>query len=220
MEPGMTNIKDKIKVFIADDHSIVRRGLVQVISDTPDMLVVGEAENGNELLIKVKKLKIDIVVMDLDMPEKSGWDVIVQLQVDFPKIPVIILSVYPEDDYASIFFQAGASAYLNKTSAPEQLVEAIRKVVQGGKFISPSFAEKLAFDLGKDKKIFPHETLSHREFQVFHMIASGKTVKKISEELSLSLPTINTHRSHMMKKMGISSNAELIHYAYKNGILK
>ena len=216
----MTNIKDKIKVFIADDHSIVRRGIVQVISDTPDMLVVGEAENGNELLTKVKKFKIDVVVMDLDMPEKSGWDVIVQLQIDFPRLPVIILSVYPEDDYASTFFQAGASAYLNKTSAPEQLVEAIRKVVQGGKFISPSFAEKLAFDLGKDKKISPHETLSHREFQVFHMIASGKTVKKISEELSLSLPTINTHRSHMMKKMGISSNAELINYEYKNGIFK
>jgi DNA-binding NarL/FixJ family response regulator len=220
MEQDMTDIKDKIKVFIADDHSIVRRGLVQVISDTPDMLVVGEAENGNELLTKVKKFKIDVVVMDLDMPEKSGWEVIIQLQVDLPKIPVIILSVYPEDDYASIFFQAGASGYLNKTSAPELLVEAIRKVVQGGKFISPSLAEKLALDLGKDKKFLPHETLSHREFQVFHLIVTGVSVKKISEELSLSVATINTHRSHMLKKMGISSNAELIHYAFKNGILK
>ena len=216
----MTNIKDKIKVFIADDHSIVRRGLVQVISDTPDMLVVGEAENGNELLTKVKKFKIDVVVMNLDMPEKSGWDVIVQLQIDFPSLPVIILSVYPEDDYASTFFQAGASAYLNKTSAPEQLVEAIRKVVQGGKFISPSFAEKLAFDLGKDKKISPYETLSHREFQVFHMIASGKSVRKISEQLSLSVPTISTHRSRILEKMDLKSNSELIHYAFKNGVLR
>ena len=141
---------DKIKVFIADDHAIVRRGLVEVISDTPDLLVVGEAENGNEILTKVKKLEIDIVVMDLDMPEKSGWDVIVQLQLDLPHIPVIILSVYPEEDYALKFFKAGASGYLNKTSAPDQLVEAIRKVTRGGKFISPSLAEKLAFDLGSE----------------------------------------------------------------------
>ncbi len=216
----MTNIKDKIKILIADDHGIVRRGLVQVISDTPDMLVVAEAENGNELLTKIKKLKIDIVVMDLDMPEKSGWDVIVQLKIDFPKIPVIILSVYPEEDYALKFFKAGASGYLNKTSAPEQLVEAIRKVTRGGKFISPSLAEKIAFDLGLDDNRTPHDKLSHREFQVFHMIASGKSVKEIAEELSLSVPTISTHRSHILEKMGISSTAELIHYAFKNGILK
>jgi DNA-binding NarL/FixJ family response regulator len=220
MGPDMTNIKDKIKVFIADDHAIVRRGLVEVISDTPDMLVVAEAENGNELLTKIKKLKIDIVVMDLDMPGKSGWDVIVQLKIDFPKIPVIILSVYPEEDYALKFFKAGASGYLNKTSAPEQLVEAIRKVTRGGKFISPSLAEKIAFDLGLDDNRAAHDKLSHREFQVFHMIASGKSVKEIAEELSLSVPTISTHRSHILEKMGLSNTAELIHYAFKNGILK
>jgi len=216
----MNNIKDKIKVFIADDHGIVRKGLVQVISDTPDMLVVGEAENGNELLAKVKKLKIDIVVMDLDMPEKSGWDVIVQLKIDLPKIPVIILSVYPEEDYACKFFKAGASGYLNKGSAPDLLVEAIRKVTGGGKFISPSLAEKLAFDLGLDEDKLPHEKLSHREFQVFHMIASGKSVKEISVELSLSVPTISTHRSRILEKLDLKSNGELIHYAFKNGILK
>ncbi len=216
----MTNIKDKIKVFIADDHGIVRRGLAQVISDTTDMLVVGEAENGNELLTKIKKLEIDILVMDLDMPEKSGWDVIVQLKIDLPQLPVIILSVYPEEDYARKFFKAGASGYLNKTSAPELLVEAIRKVVQGGKFISPSLAEKLAFDLGLDDNRTPHEKLSHREFQVFHMIASGKSVREISEQLSLSVPTISTHRSRILEKMDLKSNSELIHYAFKNGVLK
>ena len=216
----MSNIKDKIKVFIADDHAFVRKGLVQVISDTPDMLVVGEAENGMDLLTKVPKLEIDIVVMDLDMPEKSGWDVIVQLKMDLPHLPVIILSVYPEEDYALKFFKAGASGYLNKTSAPEQLVEAIRKVIRGGKFISPSLAEKIAFDLGQDENKLPHEKLSHREFQVFHMIASGKSVKNISEELSLSVPTISTHRAHILEKMSLKSTAELIHYAFKNGILK
>ena len=216
----MTNIKNKIKVFITDDHAIVRRGLVQVISDTPDMVVVGEAENGNELITKVKNMEIDILVMDLDMPGKTGWDVIIQLNIDLPQLPVIILSVYPEEDYALKFFKAGASGYLNKTSAPEQLVEAIRKVTRGGKFISPSLAEKLAFDLVKDENKLPHEKLSHREFQVFHMIASGKSVKQISEELSLSVPTISTHRSHILEKMALKTNAELIHYAFKNGILK
>ena len=216
----MTDINDKIKVFIADDHSIVRRGLVQVISDAPGMLVVGEAENGNQLLTQLKIMEVDVVVMDLDMPEKSGWDVIVQLKIESPQLPVIILSVYPEEDYASKFFKAGASGYLHKTSAPEQLVDAIRKVTQGGKFISPSLAEKLAFDLGPNKNKLPHEKLSHREFQVFHMIASGISVKNISEQLSLSVPTISTHRSHIFEKMGVKSNAELIHYAFKSGILK
>ena len=130
------------------------------------------------------------------------------------------MSVYPEEDYASKFFKAGASGYLNKTSAPEQLVNAIRKVKQGGRFISPSLTEKIAFDLGKDENKLPHEKLSHREFQVFHMLASGVSVKNISEQLSLSVPTISTHRAHILEKMDMKSSAELIHYAFKNGILK
>jgi DNA-binding NarL/FixJ family response regulator len=212
--------QENIKVFVADDHAIVRRGLVQVISSTPDMTVVGEANNGDELLNKISELPIDVVVMDLDMPKKSGWDVIVELRLDWPKVPVIILSVYPEEDYARKLYRAGAAGYLNKTSAPELLVEAIRKVARGEKFISLKLAEKLAFDFCDNKNKSPHEKLSHREFQIFHMLASGLSVRAISEQLSLSIPTISTHRSRILKKMKMDNTADLIHYAFKNNLIK
>ena len=211
--------KGKIKVIIADDHAIVRRGLVQVISETPDLEVVGEASDGSELLDMIPSNDFDVVVMDVGMPKKSGWEVIARIRIEWPELPVIILSVFPEEDYALKFFQAGASGYLSKGSAPELLVEAIRKVAGGGKFISPTLAEKLAFDFGGESTKQPHENLSPREFQVFCMIASGKTVKEISEELSLSSATISTHRSRILEKMDMKSNAQLTHYAFKTGLL-
>ncbi len=212
--------QEQIRVIIADDHAVVRKGLVQVISETDDISVIGQAENGNELLEKIRALNLDVVVMDIGMPEKSGWDVMIQLKTECPNLPVIILSVFPEEDYAVKFFQAGASGYLNKTAAPELLVEAIRKVAGGGRFISPDLAEKLAFELGEDRKKLAHESLSPREFQVFCLIASGKTVKEISKELSLSVPTISTYRARILEKMDLKSNAQLTHYAFKNKLLE
>ena len=189
--------KNKIKIIIADDHAFLRKGLVQIISEIPDLAVVAEAANGEELLDKIRELDPDVVVMDVEMPKKSGWDVILQLKIEKSKLPVIILSVFSEKDYAIKFFKAGASGYLTKTSAPELLVEAIRRVASGGRFISPSLAELLAFELGQDTQMKPHENLSPREFQVFTMIASGKTVKEIANELSLSIPTISTPKPRL-----------------------
>ena len=212
--------KNKIKIIIADDHAFLRKGLIQIISETSDLAVVAEAANGEELLEKIRKLELDVVVMDVEMPKKSGWDVMLQLKIEYPKLPVIILSVFSEEDYAIKFFKAGASGYLTKTSAPELLVEAIRKVSRGGRFISPNLAELLAFELGQDTQKKPHENLSPREFQVFTMIASWKTVKEIANELSLSIPTISTHRAHILEKMNMKTNARLTHYAFKNNILE
>jgi len=212
--------KDKVKVIIADDHAIVRKGLVQVIAETPDLEVKAEASNGRELLDKISEEKFDIVVMDIGMPEKSGWEVIVRLNSEWPELPVIILSVFPEEDYAIKFFKAGASGYLNKGSAPDLLVEAIRKVARGGKFISPNLAEKLAFELSDDTLRKPHEKLSPREFQVFCLLASGKTVREVSEELSLSSATISTHRARILDKLDMKSNVQLIHYGIKNNLIE
>jgi two-component system invasion response regulator UvrY len=212
-------IKNKIKIIIADDHAFLRKGLVQIISENSDFSVVGEAANGEELLDKIRELEVDVVVMDVEMPKKSGWDVMLQLKIEKPKLPVIILSVFSEEDYAVKFFKAGASGYLTKTSAPELLVEAIRKVALGGRFISPALTEFLAFEIDKETQKKPHENLSPREFQIFTMIASGKTVKEIANELSLSVPTISTHRAHILEKMNMKTNARLTNYAFKNNLL-
>ncbi|GJL78063.1 MAG: DNA-binding response regulator [Nitrospinaceae bacterium] len=212
--------KKKIKIIIADDHAFLRKGLAQIISETPDLCVVAESTNGEELLEMIRKLDLDVVVMDVEMPKKSGWDVMLQMKSEKSKLPVIILSVFSEEDYAVKFFKAGASGYLTKTSAPELLVEAIRKVARGGRFISPELAELLAFELGKENEKKPHENLSPREFQIFTMIASGKTVTEIARELSLSVPTVSTHRAHILEKMNIKSNARLTHYAFRNNLLE
>lgn len=212
--------RDPIKVIIADDHPIVREGFVQIISETSDLTVVGEAENGVELLDKIRELDLDLVVMDMDMPKKSGWDVIAQLKIENPELPVIVLSAATEEDHAIEFFRAGVSGFLNKMRPPKLLLEAIRKVAQGGKYISPELAEKLAFDLANTKDKRPYETLSPREFQVFCMIASGKTIGEISEEIALSVPTVSTYRARILEKMSMKTNAQITNYAYKHGILK
>ncbi|MDH5763931.1 MAG: response regulator transcription factor [Nitrospinota bacterium] len=209
----------KTKIVIADDHAVVRKGLVQIISETSDLEVIAEADNGNVLLEKIRSLHPDVVLMDINMPEKSGWDVMLQLKSELPKLPVIVLSISPEKDFAVKFLKAGASGYLTKTSAPEQLVDAIRKVAGGGKFVSPTLAEKLAFDLTEDSEAPPHESLSAREFQVLGLIASGKTVSEIADELGVSVPTVSTFRARILEKMRMKTNAQLTHYAIKNDLL-
>ena len=207
------------RIIIADDHPVVRAGIKQIIADSQDMEVAGEASDGNELLDKVRSDRFDVVVLDITMPGMNGLDVLKQIKVEYPKLPVLILSIHPEDQYAVRVLKAGASGYLTKASAPEKLVEAIRKISSGGKYVSSSLAEKLASELSKDYEAMPHESLSDREYQVTCLIASGKTVSEIADELSLSVKTVSTYRTRILEKMNMSSNAELTHYAIKNHLV-
>ena len=217
MKPSKQN---SIKILIADDHEVVRKGLKSILSEHSDLNVVEEAENGNEVLKKVKNLKVDVILLDFDMPEKNGLDTLLELKALYPKLPVIILSIFPEDHYGTRFLKAGASGYLGKASASDQLVDAIRKVANGGKYISPALTDKLVSDLNKNTEKPLHETLTDREFQVFCLLATGKKLKKIADELCLSINTISTYRSRILQKMNMESNADLIHYAIKNGMVK
>lgn len=209
-----------IRVLIADDHPVVRQGLKQILSEEPDMTVLGEAQNSQEVLELVRKQDWDIVILDISMPGRGGLDVLKELKHERPKLPVLILSVHPEDQYAVRSLKAHASGYMTKESAPEELVKAIRKIIQGGKYISPTLAEKLAFDLETETETPLHKTLSDREYQVMLMIASGKTVSEIAEELSLSVKTIDTYRARILEKMKMKTNSELMHYAFKNKLIE
>jgi DNA-binding NarL/FixJ family response regulator len=209
-----------IKIIIADDHPIVRAGMKQIISEASDLMVAGEASDGHKLLHKIKKENFDVVVLDITMPHMDGLDVLKQLKIEKPKLPVIILSIHPENQYALRVLKAGASAYITKASAPDELVNAIRKVYRGGKYISPAIAEKLAFQLDTHFKEMPHEMLSDREYQVMRMMASGKTVTEIAEELALSVKTISTYRSRILEKMEMKNSAQLMHYAIQNRLVE
>lgn len=209
-----------IKILIADDHTIVRKGLKQILSETSDMVVAGEAGNGQEVLDKVRKNGYDVILLDISMPGRSGLDIMRELKTEYPRLPVLVLSMYPEEQYAVRVLRAGASGYLTKESAPDELIAAIRKVVVGKKYVSSSLAEKLAFYLETDTGKPLHETLSDREYQVMCMIASGKTVGDIAENLSLSVKTISTYRSRILEKMKMSTNAELTHYAIQNKLVE
>ena len=209
-----------IKVLIVDDHAIVREGLKQILADAPDLEVTGEASSGGEALGRVQAGHWDVVVLDISLPGINGLVVLQQIKRQYPELPVLVLSMYGEEQYAVRTLKAGAAGYLTKEAAPQELVTAIRKVGSGGKYMSPSLMEKmvseLATDLGKPK----HETLSDREFQVLCMIAAGKTLTGIGEDLGLSVKTVSTHRARMLKKMRLKSNAELIHYAIRFGLVK
>lgn len=209
-----------IKILIADDHAIVRRGLKQILTETADMVVAGEAHNGQELLEKMRSDQWDVIVLDISMPGRGGLDILKQLKSERPKLPVLMLTIHPEDQYAVRVLRAGASGYLTKESAPDHLVEAIRKVARGGKYISPHLAERLAFNLEPISERPLHEALSDREFQVLRLIASGKTVKEIGEELSLSVKTISTYRTRILEKMKMKNNAEMTHYAIQQKLVE
>lgn len=208
-----------IKLLIADDHIIVREGLKKIIAESLDITVADEASNGQEVLDKVWKNDYDVVLLDISMPGRSGLDILKQLKSEQPELPVLILSMHPEEQYAVRVLKAGASGYLTKESAPDELITAIRKVASGRKYVTASLAEKLAFDLqtNTDKQL--HETLSDREYQVMCMIARGKTLKEIAEELSLSTKTISTYRARLLEKMKMSNNAQLTHYAIQNKLV-
>ena len=209
----------KIKVLIADDHAVVRRGLKDILIDEFDIESVKEASNGKEVLEELRKNAFDIVVLDLNLPDRNGYDLLIELKQRYPKLPILILSIHPEDQFALRLLKAGASGYINKQSAPDELLKAIRKVVSGGKYVSSSLAEKLAFSLVTDSQKLPHETLSAREYQVMCLIASGKPVKDVAQELCLSLKTVSTYRARILSKMEMENNAELTHYAIKNGLV-
>ena len=208
-----------INILIADDHSIVREGLKQIVAESPEMAVRGEAVNGRQVLKLVRKTDYDLILLDIAMPGKGGIDTLKELKIEKPEIPVLILSMYPEDQYAVRAIKAGAAGYLTKESAPEELIGAIKKVAQGGKYVSTDLAEKLVENLGKNTEKPDHTMLSDREYQVMIMIATGKTVKEIADELSLSVKTISTNRARALKKMGMKNNAEFAYYAIKQGLV-
>jgi DNA-binding NarL/FixJ family response regulator len=210
--------ENSIKVLVADDHEIVRQGLKTIISECLDLSIVGEAENGNEVLKIVKKTKVDVVLLDFDMPGKNGLDTLIELKALYPKLPVMILSIFPEDHYGTRFLKAGASGYLQKSSATDQLIDAIRKVFNGGKFISSALTDKLVTGLNKDDEQFLHESLTDREFQVFRLLSTGKKLKEIADELCLSINTISTYRSRILQKMDLKNNADIVRYAINNGL--
>ena len=208
-----------IKILIADDHAIVREGLKQILAETSDMVVSGEAATGQEVLEQVRKDDCDLVLLDISMPGRGGLDTLKELKRERPDLPVLVLTMHPEEQYAIRAFKAGVSGYLTKESAPEELISAIRRVSQGGKYVSSFLAEKLAFHLEKGTEKPLHEILSDREYQVILMIASGKTVKEIAQMLSLSVKTISTNRTRALNKMGMKNNAEVTYYAIKQGLV-
>jgi len=208
-----------IRILIADDHPIVRQGLKQILEEAHDMSAADEAGDGRELLAKTRKNEYDIVLLDISMPGISGLDLLKQLKIEKPGLPILILTIHPEEQYAVRVLKAGAAGYLTKTSAPDELIRAIRKVSAGGRYITASLAEKLAMHLKFDEEKPLHETLSDREYQVLCMIASGRTVKEIGSELALSVKTVSTYRSRILEKLDMKTNAELTHYAIQNQLV-
>jgi DNA-binding NarL/FixJ family response regulator len=208
-----------MRILIADDHAVVRHGLKQILADDFKRADFGEASTGQEALTKVWKEKWDVVVLDITMPGRGGLEVLKEIKKSRPKLPVLVLSMHPEDQFAVRVLKAGASGYMTKESAPEELVGAIKKVMSGGRHVSTSLAELMAAYISIDAKRPPHELLSNREFQVMRLIASGKTVSAIAKELSLSVRTVSTYRTRILDKTGMKTNAELTHYAIQNNLV-
>jgi DNA-binding NarL/FixJ family response regulator len=208
-----------IRIFIADDHAIVRQGLKQIVSETADLFVTGEAGDGTEALKKIRENDYDVVVLDITMPGRDGLEILKQIKNEKPRVQVLILSMHPEEQYALRVLKAGASGYLTKESAPEELTSAIRTVSKGRQYISTSLAERLACYLRNDTEKLPHERLSDREYQVMILIASGKTIKEIAIELCLSVKTISTYKCRILEKMHLNKNAELTHYALRHDLI-
>ncbi len=208
-----------IRVLIADDHAILRRGIRQILAEISAVKQVDEATNGQEVLSRVAKARYDLVLLDISMPGRSGLDVLKQLKAEQPQVPVLILSMHPEEQYAVRALKAGAAGYLTKESAPDELIAAVQKILQGGKYVSESLAERFVSELGRPAEQAPHDTLSDREYEIMRMIASGKTVSEIGDELALSVKTVSTYRSRVLAKMNMKNNAELTRYALENALL-
>jgi DNA-binding NarL/FixJ family response regulator len=207
-----------VRVLIVDDHPIVRHGLKSELSRAIDVNVVDEAADGNEAIAKARSCKPDLVLLDLALPGKTGLEVLKQLRTEMPHIRVLILSTYPEKQYAVRCLKNGAQGYLTKASASEELLSAIRKVMRGGKYVSASLADLLASEIVSGGSQMPHETLSDREFQVLCLLGKGKTVSQIASDLSLSLSTINTYRAHILEKMNLENTAQIIRYVVDNNL--
>lgn len=208
-----------IKVLIADDHQIFRKGLKHTIDDVPGMRVTGEAGNGKEVLSKVANNHYDVVILDIAMPGPSGVEILKQLKSENPSLSVLVLSMYPEEQYALRVMKAGAAGYLTKDADEEKIVEAIHKIHRGGKYVTPTLAEKLAFAFQLDFEKQAHETLSDREYEVMCLIAAGNSIGDIAKRLNLALSTISTYRSRILEKTGLRNNAEITNYAFKHGLI-
>ena len=209
-----------MKVLIADDHPVVRHGLKQILASDSDMTVVGEAKNGNEAMELARRLEWDVAVLDYSMPGRSGLELLAEIKREFPQRPVLVLSMHPEELHARRVLKAGGAGYMNKESAGEELAAAIRKVVTGGKYVSAALAERLAVELAPDSQKPPHETLSDREYRVMWMLASGKPINRIAKEMFLSPSTVSTYRVRILRKLGLTSNAELVQYAVKHQLIE
>lgn len=206
-----------MRVLIADDHAIVRKGLRQIAEES-GKISVDEAANGQEALDKLRQDRWDALVLDISMPGRHGLDVLQAVRDLQPQLPVLILSMHPEEQYAMRVLKAGASGYMNKDTAPGELVQAIQKIVNGGKYISATLAEKLAYEISGDSDKLPHEKLSDREYRVLVMIGAGKSVSQIADELSLSVKTVSTYRSRLLEKMNLHNNADLIRYVIDHNL--
>lgn len=209
-----------IRILIADDHAIFRRGLKDILQEELPRTTFGEADDARTTLERVRQKCWDIVVLDVSMPGRSGVEVLQEIKHTQPKVPVLILSTYPEEQYATRMLKAGAAGYITKVNAPKEVVHAVQRILAGGKYVSPSLAEKLATELQMGAEGAPHERLSHREYEIMSLIAAGKTVKEIASELSLSVATVSTHRARMLKKMGLRTNAQVMRYAMQNRLVQ
>lgn len=209
-----------INVLVVDDHALIRKGMKQILEDTSDMRVTGEAETGAQAIKMVRENRYDMLLLDITLPDKHGMEVLKQLKVEFPILPVLILSMHPEDQYAMRSIRAGAAGYLNKQSAPSQLVTAIRQVASGRKYISNTLAEQLANDLARDsQREVSHKILSNREYQTLCLMASGKSLSEMADIMSLSAKTVSVYRARMLEKMKLKNNAEAVRYALSNHLI-
>ncbi len=212
--------KEIIRILIVDDHAIVREGLKQILSDDENLVVQGEAETAAEAIRLTREKEFDLVLLDISLPDRNGLELLESLKKSHPKLSVLMLSMYRETQYAVRAIKSGASGYLNKQSAPDQLVSAIKQVVTGRKYITPSVAEALALEISVGKDTLPHESLSNREFQTLCLLASGKPVSAIADKLSLSVKTVSMYRTRLLEKMHLKNNAELTHYAIRHGLVE
>ena len=209
-----------INVLIADDHALIREGVKKTLSGEPDMTVVGTANNVPELFQRLEQLAVSIVLLDITMPGESGLDALKELRQKYPRLPILILTFHPEHRFAVRALKAGAAGYITKESATDELVQAVRKIAGGGKYVSPALAEQLATEL-EDKSDLPlHATLSDREFQVMRLFAAGKKSSEIAEQLSVSVNTVNTYRMRVLQKMNMQSDVELSRYAVEHGLIE